>query len=78
MRYTQQAIDVILAAAAQARAMGHSFVGSVHLLWALANENTGPAILLRQRGIEPDLVQDVAAVLYGVGSPDLPLPQGFS
>ncbi len=78
MRYTQQAIDVILSAAAQARSMGHSFVGSVHLLWALSKERIGPALLLRQRGLNPELIQDVAAVLYGVGSPELPLPQGFS
>ena len=78
MRYSQEATDIILAAAAHARAQGHSFVGSIHLLWAMANASGNGGMLLRQQGLSPRLVQDLGAVLYGVGSVDLPLPQGFS
>ena len=78
MRYTQQAVDVILASAAHARSMGHSFVGSVHLLWALASEGGGLSNLLAQKGLTGELIGDVAAVLYGSGCPQLPMPQGFS
>lgn len=78
MRYTQQAVDVILASAAHARSMGHSFVGSVHLLWALASEGSGLSNLLAQKGLTGELIGDVAAVLYGSGCPRLPMPQGFS
>ena len=78
MRYTQQAVDVILASAAHARSMGHSFVGSVHLLWALASEGSGLSNLLAQKGLTGELIGDVAAVLYGSGCPQLPMPQGFS
>ena len=78
MRYTQQAVDVILASAAHARSMGHSFVGSVHLLWALASEGGGLSNLLAQKGLTGELIGDVAAVLYGSGCPYLPMPQGFS
>ena len=78
MRYTQQAVDVILASAAHARSMGHSFVGSVHLLWALASEDSGLSNLLAQKGLTGELIGDVAAVLYGSGCPQLPMPQGFS
>ena len=78
MRYSQEATDIILAAAAQARAQGHSFVGSVHLLWAVANAPGNSGMLLRQYGLSARLVQDLGAVLYGVGTGGLPLPQGFS
>ncbi len=78
MRYSQKATDIILAAAAQARAQGHSFVGSVHLLWAVASDPGEAGLLLRQSGLSGQLIQDMGAVLYGVGSSGLPLPQGFS
>ena len=35
MRYAQDAADLIATAASTARAMGHSFVGTAHLLLAL-------------------------------------------
>ena len=78
MRYSQEATDIILAAAAQARNQGHSFVGSIHLLWAMVNAPGRGGMLLRQQGLSSQLVQDFGAVLYGVGSGALPLPQGFS
>ena len=78
MRYSQDATDVILGAAAAARELGHGFVGSVHLTLALAREPGTAGILLRQLGLTADFAYDIAAVLYGVGSQGLPLPQGFS
>ena len=78
MRYSQEATDIILSSAAQARAQGHSFVGSVHLLWAITNSAGESGLLLRQQGLSAGLVQDFGAVFYGVGCQDLPLPQGFS
>ncbi len=78
MKYSQEAADTIVAAAAQARALGHSFVGSVHLLMALAEAGEESAMLLRCGGVTGSFVHDAAAVLYGMGSPGLPLPQGFS
>ena len=78
MRYSQEATDIILSAAAQARAQGHSFVGSVHLLWAITLAPGECGLVLRQRGLSAQLVGDLGAVLYGVGSQSLPLPQGFS
>ena len=78
MRYSQEATDIILSAAAQARAQGHSFVGSVHLLWAITLAPGECGLVLRQRGLSAQLVGDLGAILYGVGSHNLPLPQGFS
>ena len=78
MQYETDTQGLILAAGRKARAMGHSYVGSVHLLLALAQEPGLAGQLLRGAGFEPQLAQSMAAVLYGVGTPGLPLPQGFS
>jgi len=78
LRYSQEAADVIVAAAARARGLGHSFVGSVHLLMALCASRDEAGLLLRSAAVTEQFVHDAAAVLCGVGSASLPLPQGFS
>ena len=78
MRYSQDGTDVILAAAAAARELGHGFVGSIHLCVALARDGGIAGNLLRQMGLSGDFAWDIAALLYGVGHRQLPLPQGFS
>ena len=78
MQYGIQARSVLLGAAAEARSLGHSYVGSVHLLIALAKDRGIPGRLLRGAGAEPQLLYDMAAVLYGMGESGLPLPQGFT
>ena len=78
MQYETDARNLILAAGAKARGMGHSYVGSAHLLLALAQEPGAPGQLLRGAGFEPELAEAMAAVLYGTGTSGLPLPQGFS
>ena len=78
MRLDADATKLLLMAAGKARALGHSYVGSVHLLLALC-ECPGPlGSLLRYSGANPALLQDTAAALYGAGTPALPLPQGLS
>ena len=78
MRYSQEAADVIVGAAARARGLGHSFVGSVHLLMALCDTSDEAGLLLRGLSVTEQFVHDAAAVLCGVGEADLPLPQGFT
>ena len=78
MRYETDAQALILSAGRKARAMGHSYVGSAHLLLALAQEPGMAGQMLRFAGFDPDLAESMAAVLYGMGTPGLPLPQGFS
>ena len=78
MRYSQEAADVIVAAAARARGLGHSFVGSIHLLMALCASRDEAGMLLRSAAVTEQFVHDAAAVLCGVGTASLPLPQGFS
>ncbi len=78
MRYAEDVRALIAGAADKARSMGHSYVGSAHLLLALAESYSPAGQLLRFAGAQPRLMQQMAAVLYGVGTPRLPLPQGFS
>ena len=78
MHYETDAQSLILAAAKSARALGHSYVGSVHLLLALAEGATPAGQLLRGGGFDTQLGWKMAVILYGCGTPGLPLPQGFS
>lgn len=78
MRYHTLTADLIQNAARKARGLGHSYVGSVHLLLAMAWEPGGPGMVLRQLGVDPELTEAMAQLLYGTGTPDLPLPQGLT
>ena len=78
MRCSEQVQGLICTAAALARKMGHSYVGSVHLLVALSQQKNLAGQLLRGSGVDSNILRDMAGVLYGRGSARLPLPQGFS
>ena len=78
MRYETDAVELIRATGGKARELGHSYVGSVHLLLALLTRPGNAGEILRGCGIHPDMVEDMASVLYGRGTSDLPLPQGLS
>ncbi|MBR5022967.1 MAG: ATP-dependent Clp protease ATP-binding subunit [Oscillospiraceae bacterium] len=78
MRYSGQTQQLLLHAAHIARDFGHGYVGSAHLLLAMSRQTDMTGNLLRQMGVDPKLTEQIAAVLYGMGTPGLPLPQGFS
>ncbi len=78
MHYTQEAQALLSASARQAKAMGHSYVGSVHLVLAMGAECGMTGQLLRGAGFNGELSRRITEVLYGAGAPELPLPQGFS
>ncbi len=78
MRFETDAQGLILSAARRARSLGHSYVGSIHLLLALAEGEDLSGQLLRGAGFDPVTSVSMAALLYGMGTPGLPLPQGFS
>ena len=78
MRYSGQTQQLLLNAARIARDFGHGYVGSAHLLLAMSQQTDMTGNLLRQMGVDPKLTEQIAAVLYGMGTPGLPLPQGFS
>ena len=78
MRYHVQTNELILSSGEKARSLGHSYVGSIHLLLALLEQPGEVGTLLRALGMEPPVVSAMAQLLYGAGTPDLPLPQGFT
>lgn len=78
MRYDTTTQELIRRSGQIARELGHSYVGSAHLLLAMAREPVGAGMVLRQAGIDPDLAEAMARLLYGAGTPDLPLPQGLT
>ena len=78
MRYQAITEELIHSAAQKARALGHSYVGSEHLLLAMTELPGGMGLVLRQLGVEPMAAQAMAQLLYGVGTPNLPLPQGLT
>ena len=78
MRYTGQSRELICLAAESARRLGHSCVGSPHLLIAMAQQRQQTGLLLRGSGLDAQRLGSFAAAMWGSGAPDLPLPQGFS
>ena len=78
MRYSEKVSDLIRGAARQAKRLGHSYVGSAHLLLGLSEDRELAGQLLRGAGVEKKTLHNMIVILYGKGSPGIPLPQGFS
>ena len=78
MHYDILTADLIQRAAQLARSLGHSYVGSAHLLLVMAREPGAAGQTLRMLGMDPDLTEAMARLLYGQGTPELPLPQGLT
>ncbi len=78
MHYTAEAQSLLTASATIAKRLGHSYVGSAHLLMAIGSDRSVSGQLLRGAGWNGTLSEKMSAVLYGTGTPGLPLPQGFS
>ena len=78
MRYEPEMEELIRNAGKKAREMGHSYVSSAHLLLVLVGCRGWAGNVLRGFGLKATVAEDEAAVLYGKGSPRLPLPQGLT
>ena len=78
MRYHMQTQMLLRRCAGKARDLGHSYVSSAHILLAMTAEPGGMGLVLRQLGVDPDLTESMALMLYGAGTPNLPLPQGLT
>ena len=78
MRYSQQTRRLICDAADHARRLGHSYVGSEHLLLAMAGCAGWPGHILCAAGFSPAIANSAALALRGYGTQSLPLHQGFS
>ena len=78
MQYSRESRELLRQAATDARSLGHSYVGSSHLLMAFAGERNLAGNLLRGYGISREMTGHMAAILYGTGGRGLPLHQGFT
>ena len=78
MQYDDNSAELLRAAARKARTMGHSYVGSAHILLALLQTPSMAGHLLRGAGLTEGLLEPAAGLLYGIGTPGLPLPQGLT
>lgn len=78
MGYRKDAADLILDAAARARELGHSYVGTAHLLLALTALESWEGRLIRSFGVSQALLKDLTVLYVGQGQKDLPLRQGLS
>ena len=78
MRYHGLTVELIRKSGEKARALGHSYVGSAHLLAALGEMPGGAGQFLRSMGLDPELTEAMVRLFYGMGTPDLPLPQGLT
>ena len=78
LRYHVLTADLIQRSARKARELGHSYVGSAHILLALSREPGAAGQVLRMLGVDPELTESMTQLLYGAGTPDLPLPQGLT
>lgn len=78
MRYDELTSELIQQAGRQAKSLGHSYVGSAHLLLALCSAPGGAGQLLHSMGVDAGITAELTCLLYGLGSPNLPLPQGLT
>ncbi len=78
-RFTERAQNALRLAQAAAAEMGHSYVGSEHLLLGLAREGEGVAArALREIGMEPDGIRDSIVRMVGTGSEATAPTQGLT
>ena len=78
MQYARETTQLLLDASRAARRWGHSYVGSQHLLLALAEGGGWPGQLLQSSGIGSNWLEQLLLAVYGIGGAYLPLPQGLS
>ncbi len=78
MRYHVLTAELIQKSGQKARLFGHSYVGSAHLLAAMTALPGGTGCFLRSLGLDPKLMDTMAQLFYGMGTPGLPLPQGLT
>lgn len=78
MRYTKDAEGMLQDAAAHARNLGHSYVGSEHLLLAMTQKGRWYSPIFWQCGLHWELAKGAVMVINGYGTRNAVLHQGFS
>ena len=78
-RFSSTALGAIRLAQSNAAQLGHSYVGSEHLLLGLSCQEYSPAgRLLSERGLRSGVLRTAIAQLVGTGSPSRTLHQGLT
>jgi ATP-dependent Clp protease ATP-binding subunit ClpC len=78
-RFTSTALGAIRAAQEHAARLGHSYVGSEHLLLGLASQEYSPAACaLRKEGADSQTLRAAIAQRVGIGVPARALHQGLT
>ncbi len=78
-RFTQKAQNALNRALLAASKLGHTYIGSEHILIGLAEEKESAASrLLQSRGITPLRLKEAVADLAGVGQPSSPTPSDMT
>lgn len=78
MQYAADARNILLSAASEARRLGHSYIGSGHILLAMIRIPGAAGQILRFSGVESVLTESMVCVLYGRGTAQMPLHQSYS
>ena len=78
MRYHANTSLLLKQSVQEAKRLGHSYVGSAHLLLAMTEKMDGPGQVLQLLGVDAQMTRAMAQLLYGYGTADLPLPQGLT
>lgn len=77
--YQGKTRQLLRLAAEEAKGLGHSCVGSAHLLLALVGQrDTQSGAILRSTGLRLGELRALTAALWGRGAPGLRLPQGLT
>ena len=78
MKFTAETALLLRQAARISRELGHSYVGSAHILAALAEKPGLTSQLLHYAGSQNQHMIAILRLLYGAGEAGLPLPQGLT
>lgn len=77
--FTQKANDVLNLAIKAAENFGHNYVGTEHILTGLLKEGTGVgALILNEKGITLDKIENLIEQNIGIGNPTRLSPQDFT
>ena len=66
-RFTDDARQVVVQAQAEARRLGHDYIGCEHLLLAAASTGTPASLVLRDQGVSPERVEEEILRILGPG-----------
>ena len=72
MRYGSDAKQLLVDAAGMAKALGHSYVGSAHLLLTMLHRQDRAGLMLHWAGVDRTMTDHMTRILYGCGAPGLP------